>query len=347
MCTADHPWNLGSALRALRPVATSLLDITNAYAWTAVSPALLELLRLKVAALIGNKAGLARRSAAAREQGLTEAKIAQLDDYYKLSDFSDAEKQSLAFAEMFVVDVSSLTASDAEALGRYFSTEQRQDLVVALYVIECTQRIEMAGRALLGGSADEPWAYNVAAGDLLAASRSKYTHGQLEAALARYQEIVVQGSDLDTVVSETVRLRCARAHNCRFCRTLRLVEAIEAGVDDEMTAKIDFYENSDLDERIKIALRITDAFITRPDSLTAATISQARSTFTSEALAELCLDITKWSTQKIYVSLGTDGAERLPKDAHGVSFFDFDEQGRVGGFSASPSLQDKTDFQSL
>jgi len=103
-----------------------------------------------------------------------------------------------------------------------------------------------------------------------------------------------------------------------------------------MTAKIDFYEQSDLDERIKIALRITDAFITCPDTLGETVIHQARLTFTPEALAELCLDITKWSTQKIYVAQGTDGAHVLPRSEDGVSFFTFDEGGKVAGFTATP-----------
>ena len=156
------------------------------------------------------------------------------------------------------------------------------------------------------------------------------------AALECYQEAVVRGTALDPVVTEMVRLRCARTHACRICQTLRLVDARDAGVDDAMTAKIDFYETSDLDERIKIALRITDAFITRPDMIAPAVIREARSMFTPAALLELCLDITKWSTQKIYVAQGTDGAHVLPKNAQGISFFTFDESGKVAGFRATP-----------
>ena len=49
----------------------------------------------------------------------------------------------------------------------------------------------------------------------------------------------------------------------------------------------------------------------------------------SGALAELLLDITKWSTQKIHVALGTDGADALPRDAAGVSYLTFDDAGRA------------------
>jgi hypothetical protein len=46
--------------------------------------------------------------------------------------------------------------------------------------------------------------------------------------------------------------------------------------------------------------------------------------------------VSKWSTQKVKVALGTDGADRLPLDERGVSFFRFDGRGRVAGFSADP-----------
>jgi hypothetical protein len=40
---------------------------------------------------------------------------------------------------------------------------------------------------------------------------------------------------------------------------------------------------------------------------------------------------SRWSTQKIKVALGTDGAERLVTDADGVALFGFDPDGQVTG----------------
>ena len=332
----DHIWRVDSKLRALRPHALELLDTANEYAWTAVPPGLLEQIRLRVAALMGNNAGLLRRSRTARERGLTEAKIAQLALYYKSDEFLAAEKQCLEFAEQFVLDVSNITEADVAGLARHLGTGQSQEFVTALYVTECTQRLEIVAPALLGGSAAELTGCAATVSQVSALHRNDDALGGLTTALERYQEAVVLGTALDPVVTEMVRLRCARTHGCRICKTLRLIDARQVGVDDTMTAKIDFYEQSDLDERIKIALRITDAFITRPDTLTEAAIGQARSAFTPDALAELCLDITKWSTQKIYVALGTDTADILPKDGQGVSFFSFDKDGRVAGFTVTP-----------
>jgi AhpD family alkylhydroperoxidase len=150
--------------------------------------------------------------------------------------------------------------------------------------------------------------------------------------LNAYQAAVVRGSALDPVTTELVRLRCARTHHCRICQTLRLADARAAGVDETMTAKVDFYERSDLPDRAKVALRVTDAFITRPDLLSEAVAGQARASFGPAELASLGLDITKWSTQKIKVALDTDGADRLVTDADGVALFGFDSGGQATGY---------------
>jgi len=65
-------------------------------------------------------------------------------------------------------------------------------------------------------------------------------------------------------------------------------------------------------------------------------VATARALLTADELAELCLDVSKWSTQKVHVALGTDSADRLPLGADGVSFFRFGDDGRVAGFSARP-----------
>jgi alkylhydroperoxidase family enzyme len=152
--------------------------------------------------------------------------------------------------------------------------------------------------------------------------------------LADYQNTVVLGDRLDVVTTELVRLRCGRTHQCRICQTLRLDAARAEGVDNEMTAKIDRYETSDLSERHKLALRITDAMILRPDLLAGEVVEAALDEFGSQALVELCLDISKWSTQKIVVTLGLDGTERLPLNEQGITWFAFGDDGAVSGFWA-------------
>lgn len=150
---------------------------------------------------------------------------------------------------------------------------------------------------------------------------------ELVTLLAAYQDTVMRSRHLDAVTTELVRLRCARQHDCRICQSLRLADARDAGAGDDVLAKIDHYETSDLSERHKVALRLVDAVIWRPADLGESLSRQVQEHFSDEELAELLLDITKWSTQKIHVTLGTDGTDRLPLDDNGVALLDFDETG--------------------
>jgi alkylhydroperoxidase family enzyme len=320
----DGGWGLPERLRVLRPEAVARLEAANALSERAVSPPLLDLVRRRVGALIGNHPA----------PGAPDPRIDALADYHRSSLFSAAERDCLAFAEQFVIDVSALTSVDVSRLAGHLGDGEVRAFVTALYITECTQRLGMVSAALLDDGVRPaprwPDPHNGAAG-----RPAPDAGADLRRALASYQDAVVRGDALDAVVTEMVRLRCARTHNCRICQTLRLADARTAGVDETMTAKIDRYERSDLVEPIKTALRITDALISRPDTLGTAVVAAARASYTPVQLAELCLDITKWSTQKIPVALGTDGAESLPVNEDGVSFLSFASDGSVAGFSAT------------
>lgn len=157
---------------------------------------------------------------------------------------------------------------------------------------------------------------------------------ELVALLAAYQDTVVRSPLLDPVTTELIRLRCARQHDCRICQTLRLAEAAEQGADDAVTDQVDHYESSELSERHKVALRIVDAVIWRPADIEASLSRQARAHFTDAEIAEILVDVTKWSTQKIHVTLGTDGADRLTVNDRGVSYLSFKDDGSVATMSA-------------
>jgi AhpD family alkylhydroperoxidase len=298
-------WELPGRLWQLRPEACGLLAALNERVWQVGDPVLLELVRVRVAQLIGNPVAVRARAPA--------------------SPASPAEQDVVDLTEQFVIDVGGTTEEMRAGLTARFGADGARDLVTAVYVVEFTQRLQLIAARLLGDAVAA--ADSVAAAGLLAVADASPA-GLLDA----YQAAVVRGSTLDPVTTELVRLRCARTHYCRICQTLRLADARAAGVDESVTAKVDFYERSDLPERAKLALRVTDAFITRPDLLSDATAGQARGSFGPAELASLALDITKWSTQKIKVTLGTDGADRLVTDADGVALFGFDSEGQAAGF---------------
>ena len=304
---AELTWELPAGLSRLRPEACGLLTALNERVWQDGDPVLLELVWVRVAQLIGNPA-------AARVWFGSDASSAAS---------SAAEPDVVAFTEQFVMDVGGTTEEMRDGLAARFGADGARALVTAIYVVEFTQRLQLIAARLLDDGEVPP------AGPVTAAAASPA--GLLNA----YQAAVVRGSALDPVTTELVRLRCARTHHCRICQTLRLTDSRAAGVDEDMTAKVDFYERSDLPERAKVALRVTDAFITRPELLSDVVVGQARASFGPGELASLCLDITKWSTQKIKVALGTDGADRLETDADGVALFGFDSGGQATGYRRS------------
>jgi len=294
----EMAWRLPAGLSRLRPEACGLLTALNERVWQAGDPVLLELVRVRVAQLIGNPGVTGGRAPA-----------------------SAAERDVVDFAEQFVIDVGGTTEEMREGLTARFGADGARALVTAIYVVEFTQRLQLIAARLLDDASTGVPGGSSAVLDVSSA-------GLLNA----YQAAVVRGSTLDPVTTELVRLRCARTHHCRICQTLRLANSREAGVDETMTAKVDFYERSDLPERAKVALRVTDAFITRPDMLSDDAAGQARTSFGPAELASLCLDITKWSTQKIKVALGTDGADQLMTDTDGVALFGFDSGGQATGY---------------
>jgi len=328
-------WKLPEALSRLQPEAAGLLVALNERVWQVSDPVLLELVRVRVSQLIGNPAAARVRCAYAAAAGggggaRLEAKLGALPDYPGSPLFSAAERDVVAFSEQFVIDVGGTTEDMRAGLAGRFGADGARALVTAIYVVEFTQRLQLiAGRLLDDAEVPADGAGVLADGAGVLADGAEVSP---EGLLNAYQAAVMRGSALDPVTTELVRLRCARTHHCRICQTLRLADARAAGVDEAMTAKVDFYERSDLPERAKVALRVTDAFITQPGLLSDAVAEQAREWFGSAELASLGLNITKWSTQKIKVALGTDGADRLVTDADGVALFGFDQAGQVTGY---------------
>jgi alkylhydroperoxidase family enzyme len=113
-------------------------------------PVVLELVRLRVAQLVGCVEQQAVRYALPREHGLTEERAAAVSHWAADPAFSEAERVALAFAELFVIDVHAITDGDVDALRRHLSDVEIVGLCNALAVWDGFMRV----RVLLG--ADEP-----------------------------------------------------------------------------------------------------------------------------------------------------------------------------------------------
>ena len=155
----------------------------------------------------------------------------------------------------------------------------------------------------------------------------------LDAAMDAFAAAVVRSSAVDPLVTELVRLRCAQYHDCRLCGSLRWQDAIDAGLDEAMVEKIARHEHSDLGDAAKAALRLTDAMVIDPSLVDDELYGQLRESFTDVQIAELCLDIMKWSKQKFLVAL------RLERPAwDGIETLSFDDRGEPRFGTAPPAV---------
>jgi len=144
----------------------------------------------------------------------------------------------------------------------------------------------------------------------------------LDEALDSFAAAAMRAREVDAVTTELVRLRCAHYHDCRICGSLRMTEARDAGVDEAVAAKVANYEASDLPEHAKVALRLVDAVIIAPASAPPGLAAQLHEHFDDRQIAELLLDVVKWSRQKELVALRLEtppwmGTNLLAFDARG------------------------------
>jgi len=96
---------LGGVL-SLRPELAERYDVLAGRVWHAgVDPVLLELCRLRMAQLLGDRAGAAVRTPEAVVAGLSEQLVVHLDHWWDHPAFGEPERSALAVAEQFVVDV--------------------------------------------------------------------------------------------------------------------------------------------------------------------------------------------------------------------------------------------------
>jgi hypothetical protein len=89
-----------------------------------------------------------------------------------------------------------------------------------------------------------------------------------------------------------------------------LAVAKHEGLDEAMAAKVDHYEDSDLSERHKLALRLADALMTQPGAISNALRDGLHRWFTRDQITELTVDVMKWNYQKVAVALGIDDEVR-------------------------------------
>lgn len=279
----DAPW------REHAPAAFDCFDRVEALAAAAVDAQLLDPVRVAVSVALGHREEL-DRAPVVHGSG-DDPRVAAC----------------VAFAEQFVVDVAGTTDEQRAALGAALGADTFT-FVQALYVVDVFQRGRIALERLFAtsfGAASQP------------------ATGDLWAALEEFMRVVALGRALDPVTSELVRLRGARAHDCRICQSRLSLRAVEAaGSADLFGADA---AGDALDERQQGALALADAVIWQPSDIDDALVSRARAALTDAEVVEVVLDLVRNAANKIAVSLGGDEAVVT----EGVEYYDVDASGEV------------------
>ena len=304
-------------VRALAPSAFDAFDVVLGTVGRAGPTRLLELARRRIAML------LAGASDALPPVGPLDATLIDSLSSWPTSPSFDADDRAvLEVSEQFVIDVA---GTGDELRRRCFGRlgDAAFPLVQAIYVFDQGLRMRAALRQLFGvvDGAARP----VPVSGQTAVSGEADGSGELWPALEAWMQAVARLDALDPLTAEIVRLRGARVHDCRLCRSRRHVSAVADGGDESVFDQIDDYERSDLDETQKVALRLVDAMLWRPARLPEAVITDALDLLGPAATLEVVLDVGRNAANKIAVVFGADA----PEVTDGLQLFEVDEHGVV------------------
>ncbi|OBB32488.1 hypothetical protein A5792_01955 [Mycolicibacterium peregrinum] len=195
------------------------------------------------------------------------------------------------FAEQFSIDVAGITTAQRAAFSDLLGPDVFT-VATLIYVADFVPRMRAGLTALGVDWPDGPvmWDHETNPADYV---------------LDTFIPAVGRMRVLDPVTSEIVRLRGARQHNCRLCKSLREAAALEAGATESDYDGIDDFENSELSDRHKAALRYVDALIWTPAQVSG---EELRHHFSQDEAVELTLDVMRNACNKVAVALGADAA---------------------------------------
>lgn len=231
---------------------------------------------------------------------------------------SDTEVVVAEFAEQFSADVSAITGAQRSQLVKQ-TGDGAFGVVVAMYIADFVPRVRAGLEAVGVGSEYLGWVNGVA---------WDHTTNPANLVFNDFLPAVARMRALDPVTSEVVRLRGAAQHNCRLCKSLREGTALDAGGSETLYDEIGRFEASRLlDDRVKAALRYSDALIWTPAHLAVDDAAEVRSRFSDAEAVELTFDIMRNASNKVAVALGADaprveqGTERYLLGADGQTVF--------------------------
>jgi AhpD family alkylhydroperoxidase len=150
--TARHP--IRGDVLGLQPEATTAFWRLYGILWShgTVDQATKEVARLRNARTTGCRYCQNVRFDGARQAGLTEDRVALIDDEFESTDLSPTEKTVIRFVDTFLADPHALTAAQREALLERFSAGQLVELTAGVALFMGFSKIAVA----LGPPPDMP-----------------------------------------------------------------------------------------------------------------------------------------------------------------------------------------------
>src|SRR6266516_6657031 len=86
----------------------------------------------------------------------------------------------------------------------------------------------------------------------------------------------------------------------------RSAVAQQQGVDEDMLAAVDHYQDSDLSPAKQAALSLADAYLTYPGEMSESVRQEVAAQLTPVQVVELVLKLMGFSSDKVMVALGLD-----------------------------------------
>jgi AhpD family alkylhydroperoxidase len=122
---------------------------------------------------------------------------------------------------------------------------------------------------------------------------------------------------IDPVLHELIRLYNAKYQDCEYCQNARQAVAVQHGLQEDMVESLGRFEESDLPESYKAALRITSNLAANPAMLDDDVWAAAREHFTEQEVIDIVLLSMFTTASKTTITLGLDPG----KEASSRQFF--------------------------
>lgn len=303
---------------ALAPEVLDALRVSCASVRTAVDGDLLELARLRSAALLGNPAEVGARPWSVVAPARSEA----VDRWPTAEVFDGRDRAALALTEQFVLDVTGVASGPLGPAATSMGASV-VPFVQGLYLLDVGQRIAVVlGRLFDTTVTSEDWAWPD--------DDASVPADPMEAVMALLAT-VGRGRTVDPVIAELVRLRGARLHRCRRCQSVRSVAALEAGADLDLLGADDPAALVELGAATRAALALVDATFVGPPSVDDDLVGALRDSFDDAQLVGLVGYLLRNAANKVAVAFGADEAIV----AEGFEYQVIDEAGETVTVDAS------------